>query len=102
MLLKVPSRSRRLSNGVLVEASILARVLSIKLLTLDATVAILPAEIEHDSTTDAPRARPRRLRAGGPRLSEATRTIGEGAALLESASRGAQPGTPQSAEEIRS
>ena len=39
------NRARRTSDGLLVEASIVARLLGIRLLTLDATVALVPAEV---------------------------------------------------------
>ena len=38
-------RRRRPSDGVVVEASILARLLGLRLLTLDATVVLVPAEV---------------------------------------------------------
>ena len=38
-------RRRRPSDGVVVEASILARLLGIRLLTLDATVVLVPADV---------------------------------------------------------
>jgi hypothetical protein len=45
-----PDRRRRLSDAALVEASIAARLLGIRILTLNATVALAPA----DTTASAP------------------------------------------------
>lgn len=103
MLTAVPDRKRRLSDGFLVEASILARVLGIRLLTLDATVMLVPADVTapssephsspapHDSpartparSSDVPRAQ---SGAVGRGLADAVRSINEGAALLAEARR---------------
>lgn len=82
-LTALPDTSGRLADGTLVKASILARVLGIRLLTVEATVAVVPA-----APADSPRTRSSgalrvRSRAAGPRLAEAARSISEGAALLE-------------------
>jgi pyridoxal biosynthesis lyase PdxS len=84
----------RSADGVVVEASIVARLLSIPLLTLDATVVIVPA----DATAPRPAARqlaPTRpaARSGalGHRLVEAVRSIDEGAAMLAEARRTGPP-----------
>lgn len=45
-----PDRGRRLSDAALVEASIAARLLGIRILTLNRTVALVPA----DTTASAP------------------------------------------------
>lgn len=103
VLTAVPDRKRRLSDGFLVEASILARVLGIRLLTLDATVMLVPADVTapssephsssalHDSpartparSSDVPRAQ---SGAVGRGLADAVRSINEGAALLAEARR---------------
>jgi hypothetical protein len=76
----------------LVEASILARVLGIRLLTLEATVVFVPAEVAAPSSAphDSP-ARisqrsaglpPARSGAVGRGLADAVRNINEGAELL--------------------
>ena len=86
----VANRSGRLSQGALVEASILARVLGLRLLTLDATLVVVPADV-------APAARPRGLSVLTPvrssevappqshivglGLTDAVRNINEGAEL---------------------
>jgi hypothetical protein len=92
VLTTASDRRRRLSDGALVQASVRARVAGIPLLRLDATVALVPAEM-----TSAP-ATPREARARAPArlsdglmirssaaghgLAEAVRNINEGATLL--------------------
>jgi hypothetical protein len=97
----VPDRNRRLGDGVLVDASILARVLGIRLLTLDARVSVLPADVRRPSSapTDSRRPRtsarsssvaPQPSGAIGHGLADAVRAINEGAAILaEARSNGA-------------
>jgi hypothetical protein len=97
VLTAVPGRRRRLSDGVLVEASVLARVLGVRLLTVRATVVLAPADVTAASSTDrdpaAPAAArssdvaPARRRARGHGLAEAVRRIDEGAELLAAARR---------------
>ncbi len=78
----------------MVEASILARVLGIRFLTLDATVVLVPADggvplsAPHDPSrgTAARVGVPRSLGAGR-RLGEAVRSLNEGAELLAQARR---------------
>jgi hypothetical protein len=65
-------RSRRLSEGALVQASVRARLLGLPLLRLDATVALMPAAITTSS----------RAIATGDGLSEAVRSINDGAEVL--------------------
>ena len=92
VLTAVPDRNRRASDGVLIEASVLARLLGIRLLTLDATVVFAPADVtgpqsaaqrpwEHASARP-----PGRLPAGpgaaSRGLAEAVRNINEGSAIL--------------------
>src|SRR4051794_23283805 len=59
-----PDRRRRLSDGVLVDASIHARLLGLRLLTLDASVVLVPAEV-----SATPRAAPAPARRRAPRPS---------------------------------
>jgi hypothetical protein len=66
-------RSRRLSEGGLVQASVRARLLGIPLLRLDATLVLMPAAI-----TASPSAF-----ATGNGLAEAVRSINDGAEVLE-------------------
>ena len=83
-LTAVPGRRRRPTDGVLVEASILARLLGIRLLTLDATLVLVPADV----TGPSPAPRDSRARpCTGRRLAEAVRSINEGAELLAEARR---------------
>jgi hypothetical protein len=76
----VPDRRRRVSDGVLVEASILARLLGLRLLTLDVTLVLVPADVSAPSTVPA---RP----VPGRGLADAVRSISEGAELLAEARR---------------
>jgi hypothetical protein len=92
---------RSLNDGILVQASVLARVLGVRLLTLDTTVVLVPADIQvsspvgHDGSGSAWRrgqtarttARPARAaptRPGARRhgLADAVRSINEGAEAL--------------------
>jgi hypothetical protein len=99
----VPDRGKQLSHGVLIEGSILARLMGIRLLTLDATVVLVPADVTAPQSvpphrpirTSVPpdtatgrRSRPgRRSRAAGTGLAEAVRSLNEGADLLAQARR---------------
>jgi hypothetical protein len=65
-------RSRRLSEGALVQASVRARLLGIPLLRLDATVVLMPTAIAASSSTVAV----------GDGLAEAVRSINDGAEIL--------------------
>ena len=65
-------RSRRLSEGGLVQASVRARLLGLPVLRLDATVVLMPAAI---STSPSPV-------AVGNGLVDAVRSINEGAEVL--------------------
>jgi hypothetical protein len=42
----IPPSSRQLSDGLLIETSVLARLLGIKLLTLEGTVVLSPAQLQ--------------------------------------------------------
>jgi hypothetical protein len=44
----IPDSSKQLSDGVVVQASVLARLLGVKLLTVDATVLVSPAQLTGD------------------------------------------------------
>jgi hypothetical protein len=93
-----PDRSKRLSDATLVEASITARLLGIRLLTLDATIALVPADVTaptaavtdgaarvhrsaHASGTTSGDSQ-RRSRPIGRGLADAVRNLDEGAKLL--------------------
>jgi hypothetical protein len=53
-----PASSRHLSDGLVIETSVLARLLGIKLLTLEGTVLVSPAQVHggfsRDMSTSAP------------------------------------------------
>jgi hypothetical protein len=105
VLTAIPSRRSRLSDGVLVEALVVGRVLGVKLLTLRASVVLAPAEVIAASSArralgirpDGPPSRaaparrpaapPVRRPAAGSGLAEAVRRIDEGAELLAEARR---------------
>jgi pyridoxal biosynthesis lyase PdxS len=92
VLTAIPDRRRRLADGVLVDARIRARLLGIRLLTLDATVVLVPADVAPAAASA--RYPPRRASVGsssvpatrparpGRGLAEALRRIDEGAELL--------------------
>ena len=92
-----PDRRRRLSEGVLVEARIRARLLGIRLLTIDATVVLAPADVTAPSVAahDPPQRAsvrssgiPRsRSAATGHGLAEAVQSINEGRELLAATRR---------------
>jgi hypothetical protein len=73
-----------MSDGLIVEASILARLLRVKLLRLDATVLVVPAGAT--ASSNAPHA-PRERAVGGGRLVDAVRCLDEAAELLARARR---------------
>jgi hypothetical protein len=88
VLTATPDRRRRLSDGVLVDASIHARLLGLRLLTIDASIVLVPADVMAASPAaqpPAPRSSgPSRRRSGaaGPRLAQAVRSLDEAAELL--------------------
>jgi hypothetical protein len=93
----VPDPRKRLSDGVLVEACIRARVIGIPLLKIEASIVLAPAGLT--ASTSAPPDRPIRSSARsfdaistrsevpGQRLTEAVRTLNEGVELLADARR---------------
>ena len=95
LLTAVPDRRKRLSQGFLVDASVLARVVGIRLLELDATVVLTPADVAAQSAAprDLPSLEPAPrldLAPGPPHhagrgLAEAIRHIHEGEELLAEA-----------------
>lgn len=91
-----PDRRRRLSDGALIEASIAARLLGMRILTLNATVALVPADVTPATPAVQDRAADPRRRSGdsrgraasvGPRLADAVRNLDEGARLLAEVQR---------------
>lgn len=89
----LPNRRRRPSDGVLVEASIVGRVLGLRLLKLDAMVVLVPADVTPPSSPARARrppsssSAPARIATGRSRLAEAVRNIDEGAEVLADARR---------------
>ena len=65
-------RSRRLSEGAVIQGSVRARLLGIPLLRLDTTVALIPAAITASSSA----------LAAGNGLADAVRSINDGADVL--------------------
>jgi hypothetical protein len=90
-------RRRRLSEGVLVEARIRARLLGIRLLTIDATVVLAPADVTGPSvaahgppqraSVRSSRLSRNRSTATGHALAEAVQNINEGMELLAATRR---------------
>jgi hypothetical protein len=92
-----PDRRRSRPEATLVEASISARLLGMRILTLDATVALLPADV----TATPPPVRRRApsvparplgnalgpAASGGHRLADAVRNLDEGSRLLATVER---------------
>jgi hypothetical protein len=99
VLTAVPDGGRRLSEGVIVEATVLGRVFGIRLLALDATVVISPAELAEPPRRPAgppsacavpPPVPAGRHRAIGSGLADAARDIDESSATLTAARSGAR------------
>jgi hypothetical protein len=76
------------SEAVRVEASLLARLLGLKLLKLDATVLVLPADVREASRAPAGRTTVTETSVDRRRLADALRSLDEGARLLEEARNG--------------
>lgn len=86
------SGARTHSEAILIEASVAARLLGLRLLTLDATITLVPADVAEPAPAKrvgparaVTRERPshaRHPRAIGSGLPDAVRTIGEGEQLL--------------------
>jgi hypothetical protein len=81
-LIAVPDRRRRLSDGMVVEASIVARLFRFRLLAIDASLVVSPARVAARSPAVAPRARPRAT-GGGPATAEHQPAIAGGPAAAE-------------------
>jgi hypothetical protein len=84
-LIAVPDGRRPLSEGLVVEASIVARLLRVRLLAVDASLIVVPAQVKGRPRAHAALA-PVTPRAIGGGLATAERFLDEGAASL-SASR---------------
>jgi hypothetical protein len=96
-LTAIPDRSWSLADGVLVEAVLRARLLGVRLLKIDATAVLAPADITarspvaHDvrvrSSARSSANSPPRSGAAGQGLAQAVRRIDEGAKLLAESRR---------------
>jgi hypothetical protein len=84
----VPDPTRRLGEGVLVEACLRAHVLGLRLLTIRATVVLAPAAVGPSSSDDDARPQGRLRRPAGGALADARRSLDEGAELLAGARSG--------------
>jgi hypothetical protein len=85
-LIAVPDDGRPLSEGLLVEASVVARLLRIRLLAIDARLIVAPAHVQRRTRTPVtPRPHRRRIGTG---LAVAERMLDEGAAGVRRASTG--------------
>jgi hypothetical protein len=76
----VPDDRRRLADGLLVEASVVARLFRVRLLAIEASLVITPADVR----AGRPGGRPRPI---GPGLAAAVRVIEEGEASLAASRR---------------
>jgi hypothetical protein len=73
-----------LSEGLVVEASVVARVFRFRLLEIDASLVVSPADVRGRSPAVPPRARRRTVGAG---LVAAERALDQGAASLAASRR---------------
>jgi hypothetical protein len=100
----IPDGSRHLSEGLIVEARLVARLIGIRLLTIDAELIVSPAEMRNvraaagDLTVGPPSATalaapPLRSRPIGAGLATAEQLIDEGAAALAASRTGLDTGT---------
>jgi hypothetical protein len=78
-LIASPDGGRPLSEGLVVEASVVARLFRIRLLAVDASLVVTPAHVHRRAPAVMPRTRQRPIGAG---LVAAERLIDEGAASL--------------------
>jgi hypothetical protein len=85
-LIAIPDDGRPLSEGLLVEASIIARLLRLRVLAIDAKLIVTPAHVQRRTRTPVTlRARDRRIGTG---LAAAERMLDEGTAGVRRASTG--------------
>jgi hypothetical protein len=81
------NRHKNLSDGVVVEASVIARLLGIKLLRLNAYITLTPADLEPITYLDAaaPRKHPDHPTEGG--LTEAVKLLAHASQTMHDAKR---------------
>jgi hypothetical protein len=72
-LIAVPDGGRQLSEGLLVDASVVARLLRVRLLEIDARLVVAPAQVRDVGS----RAPPPGTHAIGTRLAAAERLLGD-------------------------
>lgn len=77
-----PDRGQRLSEGLLVEASVVARVLRIRLLVINASVIVGPAQVEGRTRPTTYGGGVAQRQAIGAGLAAAERCLNEGADSL--------------------
>jgi hypothetical protein len=95
-------RTHRLSEGVVAEASIVARLLRWRILTLDASVVLLPADVpplDAGSTTPRREAR-RRSAATRGRISDAMKNIEQAEQELARARHAPEAAAPQTRRDV--
>ena len=97
----IPDGTRQLSDGLVIDACVVARLLRIRLLTLDANVIVSPAAMKVPHAGDVP-GRGISIRPAGPHgrrdpigagLAGAERAIEEGAATLAASLRARSTGS---------
>jgi hypothetical protein len=92
-----PDGGRRLSEGLVLEASVVARLLRIRLLVIDASVVITPARVKGpapvrtSSGRESPLPPPVRAHPIGEGLAAAERSLSDGAASLAQSRRYQSP-----------
>ena len=90
----IPDGTRQLSDGLVIDASLVARLLRIRLLTVDVSVIVSPAEMKAlraapvPGRAAGPRGRPDRIGAG---LAGAEQAIEEGAVTLAASRSNGSP-----------
>lgn len=77
-----PDGSRQLSDGLLIEGSLTARLLGLRLLSIDTRIVVAPAALREGSAPSAPAARRVGAAPLGAALARAERCLDEGAAQL--------------------
>jgi len=80
-LIAVPDGEGALSEGLVVEASVVARLFRVRLLEIDASLVVAPADVQGRTPAVRPRTLTRRPTIGAG-LVAAERAIDEGAASL--------------------
>jgi len=90
-LIAVPDGGRQISEGLVVEASVFARLFRIRLLAIDAGLVVSPAHVKGRSPAVTPHTGSRAIGAG---LVAAERFIDEGAASLAASAAAGTTASP--------